>query len=346
MSRFVMTSDELNGLHGVGPVGFLVYVWLRSWMDFSTGIVGASHTVSIRMLEECCERHITRGAGVQVDRPTRKEVRVALEELLRRELLVRRGSGDLLVFFMPLAAKGELRANQTGPSAGRVRAGYGDNQQYTQADDCNGKFAELSTEPGRVCESNDPSNRAYIWESDIRDIQVLTSSSSNVTSVAVDNSLLLPGGKPVSRPVQMAVMVRKWEAEQSRIAALNGSHPKVIAWAEAGVTDDQLADAYSAALADRNARGDSRPISAGFLDVFVSRVLNPPVVAHGAAVGSAGGRQGPWHQSWQGIVAKGAELGLVQGKDEIAPHFKARVYAAAGVTDQAMRVAAVDAGRR
>lgn len=316
-------------------------------MDFSSGVVGASHTISIRMLEECTERHITRGAGVQVERPTRKEVRVALDELLRRELLLRRGSGDLLVFFMPLAAKGELRSNQTGPSAGRVRAGGEDSCDSTQVIDVSNETGWLSTEPGRGLKSNDPPNWAYIWESDIRDIKDLPSSSSKMSvSGAVDNSLLLPGGKPVSRPVQIAVMVRKWEAEHSRIAALTGSHPKVVAWAEAGVTDDQLLDAYSAAKADRDAKSDGRPISAGFLDVFVNRVLNPPVVAQGAAVGLAGGRQGPWHQSWQGIVAKAAELGLEQGKDEIAPHFKLRVYQAAGVSEQELRVSAVDAGRR
>lgn len=347
MSRFVLSSDELNQLHGAGPVAFVVYVWLRSWMDFATGVVGASHTISIRMLEECCERHITRGAGVQVERPSRKEVRVALDELLRRGLLQRRGNGDLLVFFMPCAAKGELRPNQTGPSAGRVRAGNGDFCKPAQVDDVYGDSGRLSTEPGRGAEGNDPSNRAYIWESGNLVLEVLSSSSSKISrEVAVDKSLLLPGGKPVSRPVQIAVLVRKWEAEHSRIAALTGSHPKVLAWAEAGLTDDQLADAYSAAVADRDAKKDKRAISAGFLDVFVSKVLNPPVVVQGVGSGSAGGRQGPWHQSWQGICAKAAELGLRQGKDELAPHFKLRVYRAAGVTEQELRCATVDAGRR
>lgn len=347
MSRFVLSSDELNQLHGAGPVAFVVYVWLRSWMDFASGVVGASHTISIRMLEEACERHITRGAGVQVERPSRKEVRVALDELLRRGVLLRRGGGDLLVFFMPFAAKGELRPNQTGPSAGRVRAGNGDFRNQSQDDDNSEKYGDVSTEPGRGFESIDPSNRAYIWESGNLGSVVLPSSSSKMSrEVAVDNSLPLPGGKTVSRPVQIAVLVRKWEAEHTRIAALTGSHPKVLAWAEAGLTDDQLADAYSAAVADRDAKKDTRPISAGFLDVFVAKVLNPPVVAQGSGSGSAGGRQGPWHQSWQGIVAKAAELGLTQGKDELAPHFKLRVYREAGVTEQELRCAAVDAGRR
>lgn len=41
----------------------------------------------------------------------------------------------------------------------------------------------------------------------------------------------------------------------------------------------------------------------------------------------------PWPCTWSGIVAKGTELGLQQGVDETPPLFKARVYAAAGLTD-------------
>ena len=56
----------------------------------------------------------------------------------------------------------------------------------------------------------------------------------------------------------------------------------------------------------------------------------------------AGGRPGfgqpvpeaqkPWPCTWAGIVQKGAELGLQQRSDELAPYFRARVYEAAGLT--------------
>ncbi|MGS1116887.1 hypothetical protein [Castellaniella sp. UC4442_H9] len=41
----------------------------------------------------------------------------------------------------------------------------------------------------------------------------------------------------------------------------------------------------------------------------------------------------PWPCTWSGIVDKGRALGLEQGVDEVAPAFKARVYAAASLDD-------------
>lgn len=62
------------------------------------------------------------------------------------------------------------------------------------------------------------------------------------------------------------------------------------------------------------------------------------------AARAAGGRPGavqpaaqvqkPWPCTWSGIVSKGAELGLRQQPDEQPHQFKARVYAAARLTDE------------
>jgi hypothetical protein len=47
-----------------------------------------------------------------------------------------------------------------------------------------------------------------------------------------------------------------------------------------------------------------------------------------------------------GIEEKARALGMMQTKDEIFPNFKARVYAAAGVTEAMVRAAKIDAGER
>lgn len=337
-------ADLLRGLPWIARVLYLE--GLRMWMDRATGLVGARRGISWQMLMEVLyvEPHSgLKGTGT----PEKGVVRRALEWLVKAGLVERRGNDDAIIFYLPQAHRDENGQKHPVPIPYPSQQG-----QAAPVDKCDKSLMRneensLGKHVTRHCPESARFAQPDIPQVSEINTEVLTSSSSKISrEVAVDKSLLLPGGKPVSRPVQIAVLVRKWEAEHSRIAALTGSHPKVLAWAEAGLTDDQLADAYSAAVADRDAKKDKRAISAGFLDVFVSKVLNPPVVAQGAGSGSAGGRQGPWHQSWQGICAKAAELGLQQGKDELAPHFKLRVYRAAGVTDQELRCATVDAGRR
>jgi hypothetical protein len=53
-----------------------------------------------------------------------------------------------------------------------------------------------------------------------------------------------------------------------------------------------------------------------------------------------------WFLSASGIEAKAAEHGLTQQRDETFPAFKARVYEAAGVTDEMVRRAKIDRGDR
>ncbi|MFA6039869.1 MAG: YdaU family protein [Methylophilus sp.] len=54
----------------------------------------------------------------------------------------------------------------------------------------------------------------------------------------------------------------------------------------------------------------------------------------------------PWYISSTGIDAKGKELGLVYLKDEQFPAYKVRVYAAAGITPEMVRIANSDFGRK
>ena len=120
-----ITADELEALHGVGPLAFTCYLHLRAWMDYGTGITGRSRPISLAMLRTYCETHTPRGAGVQITAPTEKEIRTALARLQRAGLL-RRLAGDRLAFSLPLAVVASARPNQTGHGAG----------------------AELSTAPG------------------------------------------------------------------------------------------------------------------------------------------------------------------------------------------------------
>uniref|UniRef100_UPI002280575C hypothetical protein n=1 Tax=Escherichia coli TaxID=562 RepID=UPI002280575C len=92
---------------------------------------------------------------------------------------------------------------------------------------------------------------------------------------------------------------------------------------QAGISGLQLAEAYCLAVADRDANGDQGTITAGFLDVFVDKVVNPPAAASRLdgkrpAAAKAADPLG-WATTASGITAKGAELGIVQQEGEIFP---------------------------
>lgn len=62
--------------------------------------------------------------------------------------------------------------------------------------------------------------------------------------------------------------------------------------------------------------------------------------------GGNSAKSGLWFMSSSGIEAKAAELGIAKSDGEFFPNFKARVYHAAGVTDEMVRRAKIDAGER
>lgn len=101
---------------------------------------------------------------------------------------------------------------------------------------------------------------------------------------------------------------------------------------------------WLAAVATAKIRKGGQRLQGGYLLPILEeiRLATGPDVP-GIVVGKAGKQ---WFETWSGIEAKAAELGLVQGRDEAAPYFKARVYEAAGVTRQDLRVAQVDGGAR
>ena len=108
---------ELETLHGAGPLAFEAYVMLRGWMDYRTGITGRSRPISLAMLATYCETHTPRGAGTQIEKPTEKRIRGALDRLERAGLL-HPLAGPRLAYRLPLAATASARPNQTGHGAG------------------------------------------------------------------------------------------------------------------------------------------------------------------------------------------------------------------------------------
>lgn len=136
----------------------------------------------------------------------------------------------------------------------------------------------------------------------------------------------------------MAVWLRRREKDRGKQPkGTQSNDPRIVAWIAAGVTGEQLVEAYALAVADREDKADPSPITAGFLDVFVAKVLNPPA-AQSAVNGkrpAAAQAADPhaWITSASGITEQGAKLGIAQGETEEFWRFKARVIDAAGLSD-------------
>lgn len=145
---------ELETLHGAGPLAFEAYVMLRGWMDYRTGITGRSRPISLAMLATYCETHTPRGAGIQIDQPTEKNIRGALARLERAGLL-HRLAGRRLAYRLPLAATASARPNQTGHGAGTSPSTEpgASNRARTLA------YKHI---PGMRYEATKPPNRAHI----------------------------------------------------------------------------------------------------------------------------------------------------------------------------------------
>lgn len=143
---------------------------------------------------------------------------------------------------------------------------------------------------------------------------------------------------PPRRAAAIAVLIRNLEKARNKAPKITSVMPIVQGWADKGVTDEQVTEAYELAVADRLAAGEDQPINAGFLDVFLAKLLNPKPGAT-----RVNGHRKPWFiDSWSAIVAKGAELGLEQRRDEADPAYRQRVFKAAGVTEDQVRRAETD----
>ncbi|WP_298016721.1 DUF1376 domain-containing protein [uncultured Castellaniella sp.] len=128
------------------------------------------------------------------------------------------------------------------------------------------------------------------------------------------------------RATQIAVLLRRNGADPRTLP----NDRRIADWARDGVADAEVLLALETAKERRKAQGSDQPIGTAYLAPIIADLRAAPPET-GASKPAAASK--PWPCSWSGIVAKGAELGLAQGVDELAPEFKVRVFAAADLTD-------------
>lgn len=149
----------------------------------------------------------------------------------------------------------------------------------------------------------------------------------------VDNLPPPPAAGVESTAAHFAQLLDRWERERGKAGTFHPGDPLLLAWADAGVTNAELQAAHTKAVKRRVKANDQAPVNVGLLDAILPEVRVKPGVT--SAVARAETRQDPaaWALTWSGLVAQGAELGIVQQQGELDPVFKARVHTAAGLTD-------------
>lgn len=149
----------------------------------------------------------------------------------------------------------------------------------------------------------------------------------------VENFPPPPAAGVESTAAHFAQLLDRWERERGKAGAFHPGDPLLLAWADAGVTNAELQAAHTKAVKRRVRANDQAPVNVGLLDAILPEVRVKPGVT--SAVARAETRQDPaaWALTWSGLVAQGAELGVVQRQGELDPVVKARVHTAAGLTD-------------
>jgi len=95
-----LTEQELDALQGRDYVLTVLYMYLKRFMDYDTGIVGNKRLISYQGMSEAL--YIEPRAGVKTVNPSKQAIRRMLDQLVKYSLL-RKHRQDTLVFLLPLA---------------------------------------------------------------------------------------------------------------------------------------------------------------------------------------------------------------------------------------------------
>lgn len=304
----VLTDEELDLLYDEPADVMKAYICLRRRMDFGTGMVGAVSAVSWWALREDMAVGAAQGRGDH-GTPTERMVRNKVEVLERLGLVERRTVYRKLIFVLPKAYTAEARSKEVGRTwVGQVGREVGRIESQEQQ----GFSEEVGREVGR------------------RLVGEVGHTSGSGFPISVVNKLPPPCPRPVDNSAQENSVVvggymtwlRKAERGRNCVIRIRDTDPILMAWAQGGVTREQLQAAYSECAWEREKRNDPSPINAPFLDAILRRKLNGSVVSRKAEAD----RPMAWHTHAAGIAAKAQEIGLARHADEDEKTFVGRLW--------------------
>ncbi|NTV11075.1 MAG: hypothetical protein HGA47_09920, partial [Zoogloea sp.] len=110
--RYIFTQREFDALYGLGPLAFALYCTLRTLMDFDSGEAGRRSGFAWNDLYTELETVTPKGKGFTRKKPSEQNMKTAVANLEKAGLIERR-QGQYVVFFLPMALKGDVRSKQT-----------------------------------------------------------------------------------------------------------------------------------------------------------------------------------------------------------------------------------------
>ncbi|WP_238923738.1 hypothetical protein [Achromobacter ruhlandii] len=150
----------------------------------------------------------------------------------------------------------------------------------------------------------------------------------------VDNFSPPPAAAPdCPKAARYAALLDGWERARGKAGVFRPDDPLLAAWAEADVTEAELRAAHGKAVKRRAKARDPTPVNVGLVDVILPEVRRPPAAMSALSQAQAARDPQAWALTASGLEAKGAQLGLALQPGETFPDFKARVHAAAGLTE-------------
>lgn len=116
-------------------------------------------------------------------------------------------------------------------------------------------------------------NRGWTWSLPADDGAAVDSPTAQPAS-GVLNTDKVPARVEPSRAEVIAARLRKLEAGRGKVAPIYGQDPRVIRWAESGISDPDLREAYELAVYALVRDGSQEPVTAGFLNAFIGQVIS------------------------------------------------------------------------
>lgn len=124
MRVIVINELEEDALYGLPHEAQSLYRFLRWRMDKETGLVGATRKISYQAMFEALEVNRDKQSPIPEYRPTLKQLRVMIDQLIKADLLERmpkKRRMDPIVFRMLLVPTGLIRPREEGQKKGQGR---------------------------------------------------------------------------------------------------------------------------------------------------------------------------------------------------------------------------------
>lgn len=153
---YTWNREEDEALQGLPHATQVMYLrGIRKHVDYATGIVGVKRRISFASLEESLYVEPVQRRG-ETAAPTKKQIRVMLDQLKRAGLIERMGADKPLIFRLPLLSQDNSVQNLMGTSRARFGARNG---APTPSSESN----ELDQLKGTVKGTQKINNRAHIF---------------------------------------------------------------------------------------------------------------------------------------------------------------------------------------